>query len=294
MKTEIRKLLFVTKFEELWFDALQSLLDQRKLPLSHVVFLNVIEREKVALHRGAGYQKEEEIKLREKANIRFIDWAEHLFEQGLECGVYIVVGSLVQHVVDTARKEDVDLIVIGRQKKGKLELFYSSSDITEIIRRAEVPVLVYKYMTQDIKAVESPLKRPLLATDWSPSSWRAVEYLKNLKDAIEQINVVHVASEKSLKGSSAMAVQKIRKETRQRLEEICDVFEEAGIDARPHVYVGNPVAEIEKAARDCQSTLIVAGTSGKSAWTERWVGSVPKDLAEKSVFPTLLVPPEKK
>ncbi len=294
MKTEIRKLLFVTKFEELWFDALQSLLDQRKLPLSHVVFLNVIEREKVALHRGAGYQKEEEIKLREKANIRFIDWAEHLFEQGLECGVYIVVGSLVQHVVDTARKEDVDLIVIGRQKKGKLELFYSSSDIIEIIRRVEVPVLVYKYMNQDIKAVESPLRRPLLATDWSPSSWRAVEYLKNLKDAIEQVNVVHVASEKSLKGSSAMAVQKIRKETRQRLEEICDVFEEAGIDARPHVYVGNPVAEIEKAARDCQSTLIVVGTSGKSAWTERWIGSVPKDLAEKSVFPTLLVPPEKK
>ncbi len=294
MKTEIRKLLFVTKFEELWFDALQSLLDQRKLPLSHVVFLNVIEREKVALRRGAGYQKEEEIKLREKANIRFIDWAEHLFEQGLECGVYIVVGSLVQHVVDTAKKEDVDLIVIGRQKKGKLELFYSSSDITEIIRRAEVPVLVYKYMTQDIKAVESPLKRPLLATDWSPSSWRAVEYLKNLKDAIEQINVIHVASEKSLKGSSAMAVQKIRKETRQRLEEVCDMFEEAGIDARPHVYVGNPVTEIEKAARDCQATLIVAGTSGKSAWTERWIGSVPKDLAEKSVFPTLLVPPEKK
>jgi nucleotide-binding universal stress UspA family protein len=294
MKTEIRKLLFVTKFEELWFDALQSLLDNRKVPLSHVVFLNVIERDKVALRRGAGYQKEEEVKLREKANIRFIDWAEHLFEQGLECGVYIVVGSLVQHVVDTAKKEAVDLIVIGRQKKGKLELFYSSSDITEIIRRVEVPVLVYKYMTQDIKAVESPLKRPLLATDWSPASWRAVEYLKNLKEAIEEISVIHVASEKSLKGSSAMAVQKIRKETRQRLEEICDIFEEAGIAARPHVYVGTPVAEIEKAARDCQSTVIVAGTSGKSAWTERWIGSIPKALAEKSLFPTLLVPPEKK
>jgi nucleotide-binding universal stress UspA family protein len=58
--------------------------------------------------------------------------------------------------------------------------------------------------------------------------------------------------------------------------------------------VGTPVAEIEKAARDCQSTVIVAGTSGKSAWSERWIGSVPKALAEKSLFPTLLVPPEKK
>ncbi|MBW2370725.1 MAG: universal stress protein [Deltaproteobacteria bacterium] len=79
---KIQKLLFVTQFEELWFDALQSLMDLRKDALGHVIFLNVIERDKVALRRGVGYQKEEEIKLREKANIRFIDWAETLFEQG--------------------------------------------------------------------------------------------------------------------------------------------------------------------------------------------------------------------
>ena len=39
---DIKRLLFVTKFEELWFDALQSLLDLRKAALNHVVFLNVI------------------------------------------------------------------------------------------------------------------------------------------------------------------------------------------------------------------------------------------------------------
>ena len=42
-----------------------------------------------------GYRKDEEIRLREAANIRFIDWSENLFEQGLEVGVYIVVGTLV-------------------------------------------------------------------------------------------------------------------------------------------------------------------------------------------------------
>ena len=91
---EIKKLLFVTKFDELRFDALQSLLDLRNAALNHVVFLNVIEREKVAMRRGKGYGKEEELRLKEKANIRFIDWAENLFEQGMEVGVYIVVGSL--------------------------------------------------------------------------------------------------------------------------------------------------------------------------------------------------------
>ena len=53
---EIHKILFVTKFEELWFDAVESLMDLRKASLDHVVFLNVIQREKVALRRGKGYQ----------------------------------------------------------------------------------------------------------------------------------------------------------------------------------------------------------------------------------------------
>ena len=56
---DVRKILFVTKFEELWFDAVESLMDLRKASLNHVVFINVIERDKVALIIGKGYQKKE-------------------------------------------------------------------------------------------------------------------------------------------------------------------------------------------------------------------------------------------
>ena len=101
----IEKVLFVTKFEELWFDALESMLDLRQASLNHVVFLNVIQREKVALRRGKGYEKKEEVRLREMAHIRFINWAESLFEQGLEVGAYIVVGSLVQKVIMAVENE---------------------------------------------------------------------------------------------------------------------------------------------------------------------------------------------
>jgi len=91
---KIEKLLFVTKFEELGFDAVRSLLSLTGADLNHVVFINVIERDQFAMSR-VGYRKDEEIRLREAANIRFIDWSESLFEQGLEVGVYIVVGTLV-------------------------------------------------------------------------------------------------------------------------------------------------------------------------------------------------------
>ncbi len=291
---EIKKLLFVTKFEELGFDAVQSLLSLRKAALNHMVFVNVIERDKVAMYRGTGYRKDEEIRLRETANIRFIEWAENLFEQGMEVGVYIVVGSLVSQVIKSAEKEEADLIVIGRSHKSMLEQFYSGSDVTELIRRAFIPVLVYKPIPENIIVLERPFERPLLATDWSPASLRAVEYLKRLKDIVQEINIINVASEKELTGSTSMEVQKTRKEKKHKLEEVCDALEVEGIHARSHVYIGDPVQEIEKAARECQATMVVLGSSGKASWAERWIGSIPRSIAENSIFPTLLIPPGRK
>jgi nucleotide-binding universal stress UspA family protein len=291
---DIKKLLFVTKFEELGFDALQSLLSLRKASLNHVVFVNVIERDRVAMHRGAGYLKEEEIRLRETANIRFIDWAEDLFEQGMEVGVYIVVGSLVSEVIKAAQKEETDLIVIGRSHKGVLEHLYSGSDITELLRRAEIPVLVYKQLSETAIAIEKPFERPLLAIDWSPASLSAVEYLKALKEVIQELDIIHVVRQKKLKGASAMGIQAIRKDTRKKLEEICNVFESEGVKADAHVYIGEADEEIEKAAREHQASMIVLGSSGKTAWVERWLGSTPQSIAEKSIYPTLLIPFDQK
>jgi nucleotide-binding universal stress UspA family protein len=290
---EFKKLLFVTKFEELGFDALRSLLNLRKSALEHVVFVYVIERERVAMRRGKGYQKDEEIRLRETANIRFIDWAGGLFEQGMEVGCHIVVGGLVPEVIKAARKEDADLIVIGRSHKGVLEHLYSGSDVTELLRRAWTPVLVYKHLSETAISVEEPFERPLVAIDWSPSSLRAVDYMKALKNVVQEVNLVHVALEKDLKDPSAMGIQKVRKEARNKLEKICESFEAAGIKAKEHVYIGDANEEIEKAARDCQATLIVLGSSSKTAWVERWLGSTPRKIAEESIYPTLIVPPEK-
>ncbi len=286
----IRKMLFVTKFEELGFAALQSLLPLRKSALEHVIFMNVIERDRVAMQRGVGYKKSEERKLREQANIRFIDWAENLFEQGMEVGAYIVVGNLVPQVIDAAEKENADLVVIGRRSRKMMEVFYSGADITELLSRIERPVLVYKNRVDSGSVSEKPFDKPLLAVDWSPASMRAVEYLKNLKDVIHTINVVHVASRKELKGTSNFDIQQLRKEKLEKLEKICEVFIANGVDAKSHVYVGDTIEEIERAAGEQKSTMIVMGSSGKSKWAERWIGSTPRYIAEKSPFPALIIP----
>jgi nucleotide-binding universal stress UspA family protein len=292
---EIKKLLFVTKFEELGLDALQSLLTLRNASLNHVVFMYVIERDSVAMRRGTGYKKDEEIRLRETANIRFIDWAENLFEQGMEVGVYIVVGKLIPQVLKAAEKEEADLIVIGRREKGVLEMFYSGSDITELLRRSQTPVLIYKQLSAstggNVCVLDRPFDRPLLAVDWSPASSRAVAFVKTLKNVINIMDVIHVVSEKELVTTNAMEVQITRKKTRQKLDNVCNELEGAGISAKPHVYIGNPVDEIERAARECQASLIITGSSSKSTFVERFIGSIPRAVAEKSAYPTLIIPP---
>ncbi len=288
---EINKLLFVTKFNDLSFNALQSILTLQHNALHHVVFVHVIERDKIVMHRGIGYQKSEEVRLREAANIRFIDWAETLFEQGMEVGVYIVVGNLISRIIEAAQKEKPDLIVIGRSHKRFIDQLYSGSDVIQLIRRTAVPVLVYTPPRDKIERLDKPFERPLLATDWSQAGNKAVEFLLSLKGIAKEVSVVHVADEKDLKGTSSMAVQKVRKDTRAGLETIVERLEAKQIKARAHVYIGDPIEEIEKAAKECQASMIVLGSSSKPAWQERWLGSITRAIAEKSDCPTLVVPP---
>ncbi len=275
---KIKKLLFVTDFEQLWFDALQSLMDLRKVGLEHVIFLHVIEKEKVAMHRGVGYLKDEETKLREMANIRFVDWAEGLFEAGMECGAYILVGSLVPKVLSVANEEKTDLIVMGAHK---------GAETIEILRRTSIPVLVHKY---DIKKNESPFERPILVTDWSSPCERAIDYLIVLKDILKNVVVVHVIPEKSIKGLNRTEIQKIEKKNKKRLEEVCNTLSTEGISSEFHLYMGEVVEQIKNAISEHNVSMVVAGTTGKGAWRARWLGGVSHELVQDLELPILLVP----
>jgi len=290
---EIKKLLFVTKFEDLCYDALNSLLALRKAALEHVIFLNVIERDKVAMKRGAGYLKEEEVKLKETANIRFIDWAENLFEMGMEVGAYIEVSTLIPEILKVIEKEAPDLIVIGRSHKGAIEQLYSGSDVSELVRRTRVPILVFKHMAEDKIVPEKLFEHPLLATNWSETGARMVEYIKGMKNVIGEIHIIHVIKDSVLKSPDSHEVQKVRKTERKRLDALCDELEDMGIKARSHVYVGDPQKEIEKAAKEYHASMIILGSSDKAAILERWTGSISKNIADDSIFPCLIIPGKK-
>jgi len=289
---KITKMLFVSEFEKLWFDALQSLMGLRKAGLNHVVFLHVIDRDKVAMRRGTGYLKQEERKLREIADIRFIDWAETLFEEGMEVGAHIAIGNTVPKILSVAEYEGVDLIVTARRRRGKLEELYAGSETSDLLRRAVRPVLIYNYLSQSGKVGENPFERILLALDWSLSSERVLDYALALEGAAKRVEIIHVLSEKEIAGLSKMEAHKLERESKKRLDDVSDMLAREGIDVRPHLYIGNIEQQIEKGASEHRATMIVLGTKRRSIWKEKWSGSVSHALANKSELPVLVIPAE--
>ena len=289
---KIKKMLFVSEFEELWFDALQSLMSLRKSGLNHVVFLHVIKREKVAMRRGTGFLKQEEVKLREIADIRFIDWAETLFEEGMEVGAHIAIGNVVPKIISVSEIEGVDLIVTARRERGKLEELYAGPEISELLRRTSKPVLIFNYLTQSGKVGENPFEKLLLALDWSVSSERVLNLVLALSGATKRVEIVHVLSEKEIGKLSKMEAHKLERENKKRLDDVCDVFIKERLDARPHLYIGKTEEQIKKASTEHRSTMIVVGTKSKSIWKEKWVGSVAHNLADNSELPVLVIPAE--
>ena len=290
---KINKMLFVSEFEELWLDALQSLMSLRKAGMNNVAFLHVISRDKVAMRRGTGYLKQEERKIREIADIRFIDWAETLYEEGMEVVAHIVIGNIVPKILSVTEIEGVDLIVTARRKRAKLEELYAGSETSDLLRRTDKPVLIYNYLSQSGKVGDNPFERLLLGLDWTESSEKVLDYVLALKGAVKRVDIVNVISEKDIaKLSSKMEAQKLERNNKKRLDEVCDVLIKEKFDARPHLYIGNTEEQIEKGASEHRSTMIVLGAKRKSIWKEKWSGSVSHSLADKSELPILIIPAE--
>jgi len=294
---KIEKLLFPTRFRELAFDSLQSLLVLKDAGLKEIVFCYIIPREDVGFVPYGGYLKEEEERVREEARIRFEDWQKVLSEKGIGSKIVIEVGSIVPGILSIAERERVDMLVVGRKKKVGLEMSFAGSHTLQLIMRSKIPTLVSKYMVEfqwngetATRVNADIFRRPLLATDWSEPSIRTLEFLTNLKTLIEKVFICHIIGVKISKGLDKMELLRIEKESKERLKDYCKRLKSAGIPAEPHLGAGKILLEILRLSRDLHASMIIMGTTGKDRLHEIWLGSISHRVAEGSELPTLLVP----
>jgi nucleotide-binding universal stress UspA family protein len=290
-------LLFHTRFRELAFNSLKSVLELKAAGLKKVVLAHVIPREEVDFVPFGGTLKEDLDRMREAARLKFDDWIKTLDDSELEFKQRVEVGAANAKILEMAEEEQAGLIVVGRKKRSTLEKVYVGSHILDILRRSTIPVLMSKYMVQ-YEWQEEPLmrtndqiwKRPLLATDWSEPSRRGLDAVLALKGLVEKIIVSHVIGSRRIKNLEPAVVKRLETESVTRLQSYCRMIDDAGIDNDYHLTLGRTVEEIIKISRDFDATMIVMGRTGKDWFQEYWLGGVSHRIAELSELPVLLIP----
>ena len=290
-------LLFHTRFRELAFNSLKTVVQLKAAGLKKVVLAHVIPREEVAFVPYGGTLKEDQKRLREEARLQFEDWIRTIADPQLEFVQRIEVGAPNAEILNMAKAEKADLIIVGRKKRSLLEKVYVGTHVLDILRRSDVPVLMSKYMVQYewqgeslVRTNDQIWKRPLLASDWSEPSRRALDVTLALKGLAEKIIVTHVLGARRVKNLEPSAVRRIEDESEKRLESYCRQIDDAGIQSESHLVMGRTVEEIIKMSREYGATMIVMGRTGKDWFHEYWLGGASHQVAELSELPVLLVP----
>jgi len=294
---KIKKILFPTKFRELSFNSLESLMELKAIGLKEVVLTYVIPRDEVAFVPFGGYMKDEEERLREQARIRFEDWQESISKHGIDSTIRIQVGNPIPKIMSIAEEEKVDMIVAGRKKRTALDKVYVGSHTLDLVRRSKIPVLISKYMVRFewegeliTRVNDHIFTKPLLATDWSEPSEKALKLVSSFKGLADKVMVTHIIGVKISKNLDKSELKRIERESKERLGNYCDKLKNAGVKAESHLFSGRSSEEIIRVAREHKATMIIMGTTGKDRIRQLWLGSVSHRVAEASELPVLLVP----
>jgi len=140
-------------------------------------------------------------------------------------------------------------------------------------------------------------ERILYPTDFSDVSMKAVNYVKQLKDAgAKEVTVLHVIDERTLvvpdvfSGIDFMAIEnELMRIAEEECNRIVAEFLDKGLNAKFRVEKGIPFLEILKAAQKEDVSLIVIGSHGKSNIEEMLLGSVSEKVIRKAVRPVLVI-----
>lgn len=289
------KILFPTDFSTYANTVFSCLPDLKKLGLHTVVLLNVI--------RESGVPMPEETR---RADLKRVEWSAKeelniaqtaLQGQGIRVVTRVEYGSPAEQILRIAEDERVGMILMGAQGKTLSEELLVGSVTYEVSRRATIPVLIQKAQTvREMGHIECQLvceqlfTRVLHPTDFSDCANAAFQLIKRLKGAgTREVILLHVQDERVMRQRSAEQLAEFDREDTERLEKLYRALRLFGFEGRFLLRHGHPVTETLKVADEENPSLIVLGSTGRSAIRELLSGSTFENIVRLSPYPVLTI-----
>jgi nucleotide-binding universal stress UspA family protein len=215
-------------------------------------------------------------------------------ERGLNASWVVMRGQPADAIVDVARTEACDLVVLGSRGLGALEGALLGSVSEAVADRAPCPVLI---------ARSDEVIRSIVADDASTGANLALEYVQlrpHLLGAVTRLVAVHSLSDIWAETIDlpvdAHSVQVIAdgeralwREIRADLERDAEKLREAGHNADSQIVEGRPGPAIVDAAMAWHADLVVVGSRHRTGFTRLVLGSVGRHVLHHSHCSVLLV-----
>lgn len=277
----MKKVLIATDFSppaKRLFNCIEELkvMGLEELVLVHVVNIRLGEGISTTL------QQESEKKLRE------LELA--MKAKGFRVKVHTPIGFPASEIVNIAKLQEVDLILIGSKGKGMFKEVFLGSTTFDVIRMAETSVMIEKYYKDEnneyINVCINKFGKILLPIDFSDCSRIIIDKVKRLSNVTQEIVLLTIVEE----GESQEEIEAKKSYYKGLLEEIAFEINGLGINTKIIVKEGIPSQQIVGIADEEKVTSIVMGTRGKGLIKTLLLGSTSDAVARISKRPVILIP----
>ncbi len=234
---------------------------------------------------------------RDRAYQRLGDFVHRALSGGIGAEVILEDGDVVDEVLQTTKKLESDLVVMGTHGRRGFQRLLLGSVTERVLRQSEAPVLSIPPGAPKPDADSGPFRRILCPVDFSPSSLAGLELALTLRQGEAEVVVLHVvefhlppALGEAIAFDVAGLRERHRLEGRRKLEEL--VPEESRAHTRLETVVlesGSPYHEILRAAERERSELIVVGVAGRSSADLAFFGSTANHVVRAAACPVLTV-----
>ena len=200
----------------------------------------------------------------------------------------IAVGSVAPTVVEHAKREGAEMIVMGLNRHAVVGRVIGKDTVREVMALGGVPVL----------AVRPPLttlpKRIVVAVDFSRASVRAAHLARRLVDEHGSMHLLFVESgvlggtSESAEGQQLIQAKGLEAAFNQLVSELKPL---AGMTIDTVVRKGAAMAEITRFCEKIEPDLVAVGSQRHRFLDRLLLGSVARSVAADGRWSTLVTPP---
>jgi nucleotide-binding universal stress UspA family protein len=202
--------------------------------------------------------------------------------------ISIEVGSVAATVVEQARRQHAELVVMGLNRHAVVSRMMGKDSAREVMTLGGVPVLAIRQSLTELP------KRVVVAMDFSRASIRAACLARRLIDDQGTLHLLFVES--GVPDSTAESAEGLRLIQEKGVasafsDVVAELMPSGGLTIDTVVRRGNPSAEILRFCEDIKPDLIAVGSQRHRFLDRLLLGSVARSVAADGRWSVLVTPP---